>query len=126
MLDTPEAIRFARFAGLRSALAMEAKGLRLSRRRSALAIAKGEGYRGNRARVLAAISADVARACGEAPPLRECVAGLPVRCPSCGALAVHAFTAERAARETDGTVAVCHPDAGGCGVGLAIASEGAK
>jgi len=121
VIDTPEGIAFFRLAALRGVLSLHVRGLKMSGRRSAVAIAKASGYRGNARTMLAAVSADVARALGDAPPLRDAAPrSLPIVCPMCQRRAVVPLSAERCALETDGTTAVCHPDAGGCDTGFAV------
>lgn len=62
VIDTPDGIAFFRLASLARALELEAKGLRMSSRFSALAVAKGQfGYTGSRAKITAAVRADVNR-----------------------------------------------------------------
>lgn len=58
-LTTPTQIALYRLATLRSGLQLETKGLRMSRGQSAYAILKGMGYKGDRAKVLAQVTADV-------------------------------------------------------------------
>ena len=67
VIDTPEGIAFFRLAALKGALSLQSKGLKLSRGRSALSIARSMGYRGNLASVLAQVTADVER--GPSGPL---------------------------------------------------------
>jgi hypothetical protein len=43
--DTPEKIAFLRLITLRSAVSLEAKGMKMSRGKSALSIAKGMGFK---------------------------------------------------------------------------------
>lgn len=65
VIDTSEGISFYRLAALKSALSIEVKtngALKMSRGVSPYAILKREyGYKGNKAAVLAAVSAEVER-----------------------------------------------------------------
>lgn len=63
VIDTPDGIAFARLASLKGALSLEMKGL-TRKGRSAYAVLKDMGYSGNRAKVLAAVQADIDRALG--------------------------------------------------------------
>lgn len=65
VFDTPEGIAFFRLAALKGALLLEAKGMRMSSRRSALSVAKSMGYTGSRAKITAAVVADVERILAE-------------------------------------------------------------
>lgn len=61
-LTTPAQISAYRLATLRTALKLEALGMRMSRGQSAYAILKGMGYKGTKAVVLAQVTQDVANA----------------------------------------------------------------
>lgn len=63
-LNTPGQIALYRLATLRSALRLESLGMTCSRSPSALSILRSMGYKGNRAKVLAQVVADVAEATG--------------------------------------------------------------
>ena len=63
-LNTPGQIALYRLATLRSALRLESLGMTRSRSPSALSILRSMGYKGNRAKVLAQVVADVAEATG--------------------------------------------------------------
>jgi len=60
-ISDPNKIALFRLCTLRTALRLEINGMRSSGR-SAYAILKDMGYRGNRAAVLAAVKADIAQA----------------------------------------------------------------
>ena len=61
-LTTPAQISAYRLATLRTALKLEALGMRMSKGQSAYAILKGMGYKGTKAVVLAQVTQDVADA----------------------------------------------------------------
>jgi len=65
VVDTKDGIAFARLAALKGALKLETLGMK-RRGPSALSILKREyGYKGSRAKVLAAVEADIRAALGE-------------------------------------------------------------
>lgn len=57
---TPGQIAYIRLFTLRQAIRLEARGMKMSSGRSALSIAKSEGYKGSRETILAAIETDLA------------------------------------------------------------------
>jgi hypothetical protein len=61
-LTTPTQISTYRLATLRTALRLETKGLRISKGPTALSILRGMGYKGNRDKILAQVTKDVADA----------------------------------------------------------------
>ena len=63
-MTTPEQISTNRLAVLRSTLKLEMAGMK-GRGRTALSVLRGMGYSGNRAKVLAQVSADVETKIGE-------------------------------------------------------------
>lgn len=71
VLNTPDQIAFARLAALKGALFLETKGIRVTRGRTAYALLKEMGYRGNRAAVLAAVTEDVEHLIARAQAAKE-------------------------------------------------------
>lgn len=60
-ITTPGQIALYRLATLRTALKLEARGLKISRGPTALSILRSEyGYKGSRDKILAQVTADVA------------------------------------------------------------------
>lgn len=121
---TGKGIDLYRLLVLKTSLKLEMKGIRMSRRMSALKAAKMiTGLKSSKRevqlaeveRLIATLEPKVTRVSTAVP--------LPEHCQLCGADAVVPLPPELLAQQTDGTTHVCHPGMGGCNHGFAQVAQ---
>jgi hypothetical protein len=124
VVATGKGVELFRLLALKSALKLEIKGLRMSRRMSALKAAKSiTGLSSNKRdvqlaeveRLISCLEPKVTRVSSEPPA--------PETCQLCGAAAVVPLPPSLLTQQTDGTTHVCHPGMGGCNHGFAQVTQ---